>query len=478
MRIYALEIESFRGFRQKCRFNFEQTQLLILYGPNGHGKTSFFDAIEWVLTGEICRYNNPSDEKNKTRFVGNRLSSQSPRVQIEIKSSNGDNLLVIRTGIVAANNRSDYGKSSLVVVLNGSRTEGEAAEEALRKCVIFEAWLNKVNLNRGLNLSHFLGQERINFVLRGMKDSERYDSMSLIFGTEHFYKFKESFSEVKKYLESDIKDNELLIDQQRKQRENFQEQVDNIQEKSPKKNEESKESIQEVLRSLILKLGIDTTEKLDLQGYISVLETKREEIQKQRHDFTNYESKYKVITGIIPEWKKAHQAIVETTIELNSSKELLNIEEKLRNVLWLKEQYPEFKSSEEQISKIEMQLQELKNNVSIKESVINEVHKLLQSLNELISQLRPEDNIQKTLKLLISSEFIDKVVVEKIKTELLCLLEDTRSLSMNSEKYELVLNSHQSWEEIFTNIQTKDLSHKEFLKNVRTFIQEDNRTGF
>ncbi|AET66377.1 RecF/RecN/SMC N-terminal domain-containing protein [Desulfosporosinus orientis DSM 765] len=475
MRISSLEIGSFRGFSQKRRFDFEQTQILVLYGPNGHGKTSFFDAIEWVLTGEICRYNSPSDEKNKTRFIGNRLSSQPPRVQIEIIASNGDVLVLTRTGIVVADNRSDYGKSSLVVVVNGLRSEGKAAEGTLRKCLIHEAWLDKIDLNRGLNLSHFLGQERISFILRGMRDSERYDSMSLIFGTEHFYKFKQSFLDVKKTLESDIKDKELIINQRMQHRRNFQEQVENIRKKLIDNDEEGKDVILEVLHPLVFKLGIDIPQKMELQGYRSILENKREELQRKRYNLNDYESRYRILISTVPEWKNANKAIQENKEKLNNYEVLLDIETKLKNIQWLKEKYAEFKNTEEQITKIALQIQELNNTIIIKESVINELYKLLHNLNELMGQHHLEDYVPKIFELLTLCEFLDRGIKEEIHKNLLDLLETHKLLIIDSEKYQIALSSYQSWEDIYNNIKTTDFSHKEFLKNVKTFISEDRK---
>jgi len=42
MRIRSLTIEAFRGFQEKRLFNFPDTNIIILHGPNGYGKTSFF----------------------------------------------------------------------------------------------------------------------------------------------------------------------------------------------------------------------------------------------------------------------------------------------------------------------------------------------------------------------------------------------------------------------------------------------------
>lgn len=51
-RIKSLEVDSFRGFATSRFFNLEK-QYVLLYGPNGSGKTSFSEALEYGLLGNI-----------------------------------------------------------------------------------------------------------------------------------------------------------------------------------------------------------------------------------------------------------------------------------------------------------------------------------------------------------------------------------------------------------------------------------------
>src|SRR5437868_11851149 len=49
-----VEIEGFRGFAKSQRLDLDAS-VVILAGPNGTGKTSFFDAIQWLVLGTLGR---------------------------------------------------------------------------------------------------------------------------------------------------------------------------------------------------------------------------------------------------------------------------------------------------------------------------------------------------------------------------------------------------------------------------------------
>lgn len=49
-----VEIEGFRGFAERQRLDLDAS-VVIVAGPNGTGKTSFFDALQWLLIGTLER---------------------------------------------------------------------------------------------------------------------------------------------------------------------------------------------------------------------------------------------------------------------------------------------------------------------------------------------------------------------------------------------------------------------------------------
>ena len=47
-------MSNFRAYREPQKFALD-ANLVVLYGPNGLGKTSFFDAIDFACTGGVTR---------------------------------------------------------------------------------------------------------------------------------------------------------------------------------------------------------------------------------------------------------------------------------------------------------------------------------------------------------------------------------------------------------------------------------------
>ena len=73
MKIKEVQISNFRAFNdvKNSTFNFvnnkdEISDLISIYAPNGFGKTSFYDAVEWGVTGKIERFDLVGDFE-KTR---------------------------------------------------------------------------------------------------------------------------------------------------------------------------------------------------------------------------------------------------------------------------------------------------------------------------------------------------------------------------------------------------------------------------
>ncbi|UDK97559.1 SMC family ATPase [Lysinibacillus sphaericus] len=207
MKIIYLTLQAFRGFNQKVTFQFSNANIIILYGPNGHGKTSVYDAIEWVLTGGIHRFNGSSDERNRTRFIRNLHadSSITTYVEIGIVTDEKKYFSIKRTCTAKGNDASDYGKHVLQIFdQNGDLYEDkEKAEKILNEWLIRKEWLPNIKSpTKMVGLTHVLAQEKISDFIKGMKDGERYNALSILFGTDYFEKYRNSYLKTRAELKS------------------------------------------------------------------------------------------------------------------------------------------------------------------------------------------------------------------------------------------------------------------------------------
>ncbi|QYJ88353.1 AAA family ATPase [Shewanella halotolerans] len=116
--ISKIEVSSFKAFKH-IYLDLGESSLLTLDGPNGYGKTSIFDAIELLLTGQINRIQNLFSTlltKKKRDYADNLFwnnRSGENDLCIKIEFTNDDRKLVLARHCPAvifkkpANNRAD-----------------------------------------------------------------------------------------------------------------------------------------------------------------------------------------------------------------------------------------------------------------------------------------------------------------------------------------------------------------------------------
>ncbi|PKQ76699.1 AAA family ATPase [Aeromonas sobria] len=116
--ISKIEVSSFKAFKH-IYLNLGKSSLLTLDGPNGYGKTSIFDAIELLLTGQISRIQNLFNTlltRNKRDYADNLFwnnRSGENDLCIKIEFINGERKLILARHCPAAifkkpaNNRAD-----------------------------------------------------------------------------------------------------------------------------------------------------------------------------------------------------------------------------------------------------------------------------------------------------------------------------------------------------------------------------------
>ena len=171
MRIEELAIANFRGFCEERRVPMP-ANVVIIRGPNGSGKTSFVDAIQWLLLGDVQRFQAGALRPGED-YLTNRYASGPPFVEASLLGGDGERVRVTRRGV---------GKSMQVQVDLPQQAPivGEQAQQ----------WLNST-MGSGLH-----GQEEVDFLRRyllqqddmreflGADTKERYQFIATLSGME------------------------------------------------------------------------------------------------------------------------------------------------------------------------------------------------------------------------------------------------------------------------------------------------------
>lgn len=175
-----IEIEAFRGFQDAQRFELDASVVLVT-GPNGTGKTSFFDAIQWLLVGSIRRL-EPWRVRRNAEHIVNQWRAES-----------GD-VATVSAGVRIAGERVELRRSGRH---DGSHLEwrdqarvlhDQDAETELGSALVPAG---RTSLRRSLLRSGLLQQDVIRDVLED-KPSERYEQLSAILGLDAIAGFPEA----------------------------------------------------------------------------------------------------------------------------------------------------------------------------------------------------------------------------------------------------------------------------------------------
>lgn len=96
-KIKEIDITAFRAYKDVQKFDFIHknsgniANLVAIYAPNGYGKTSFFDAVEWAVTGTIERLNNgkpiKEEVKNEEGYILKNRDSNEDHGNVTIISA-------------------------------------------------------------------------------------------------------------------------------------------------------------------------------------------------------------------------------------------------------------------------------------------------------------------------------------------------------------------------------------------------------
>ena len=129
LRLKTLSVEGFRGINKKINLKLNGNSI-ILYGPNGVGKSSILQAIEWGLFGWLPHVSGGEFEQEDA-IVNQFHSNETAKVELILEDPRTE-MKIVRT-----REKSNWSrrKSRPTLTLNDTTYKGRKAEEKIRELI-------------------------------------------------------------------------------------------------------------------------------------------------------------------------------------------------------------------------------------------------------------------------------------------------------------------------------------------------------
>lgn len=191
MFINKITLYNFRIFKGKHTFDLSDKNIVIIEGPNGHGKSTIFDAMNWAISGIIPRYSG-SNEYQQFNYIVNSTEylNGTKEAYVELTIANSTESFIIKRCIKKDGSTKLFINNENVGVREGGNLiTNKLLKDNKRKYIS--------NLSTIIESNLILSQETLEEFIRGNKPSERYLKLEQILGLK---KYGQSFSDYLKDL--------------------------------------------------------------------------------------------------------------------------------------------------------------------------------------------------------------------------------------------------------------------------------------
>ena len=347
VRISNLDLLDFRGLRKIDGGIDLSGDVVFVYGPNGTGKTSLFDALEWVATGSVERLSWDPDDVDAHEDSLINLFSTENCARVTTTLSTGDKISRELRIDGAVTNR-----------INGKK----AREDQMTKAFVHNEappGVDKGLLRRLIRHSHFLGQHSIREFITGGDERRdpaeyRFRILSQLFGRQDFVKTNDKLSRLLRELDSKL----LTLREQHKIR---------------------SEGLQAIERSIQERTAVLEKRRAALKA--GPLSSDLAQFRKRLEELEIYQGR-RVEKGIeAPNVLSSY--LVETEAALTARKE--NLQKEYSRMRFLVREMNERSKRVKRIQEINEQIQELKKKMSEEQ---NNLATLNKGIKERESELR------------------------------------------------------------------------------------------
>lgn len=507
MKLSKLYLNNFRIFRGEYEFDFNCSKLVIVYGQNGNGKSTIFDAIEWCITGELQRYRG-SNEKNKFHYIINSNEYKKPVAETNVQ------LDCVQDGILHTIKRvmkenTNTGRKEAFVIIDNIKYKETEGNKKIQSILIKNQGVNEgigtdnlLNFKDLFSATQLLSQNELNDFVLVRKPQERFKVMETILGVEKYGEtFREYINSIEKYIEEIINKGNDSIKQlevkKNKQSEILLEIRTKIEEKEKHFSNIGSGSENEIITSIIDKLGKYYT-KFDLgmdksEQINKSMQQKIKDIKKRNEEMIAYNKNVKLqLSRIEPiinfdidnitETKK----IVENQLNIITKKynkrdknidKYTYLTDELKKIKEYKSQYNEILK---QIGDTEIELNDLtiKESETISNIYISSIKDKFEDLDKFIQIYNKYNNrIIVINKLLLLNEKANNLTI--IKNE---IKEYTAKLEKAIKENEWITLEASKYEKIIKDIsgklnEIKDDNNKQLVYNIQQYLIKDATNG-
>ncbi|WP_100404123.1 AAA family ATPase [Bacillus sp. FJAT-42315] len=415
MNIKKLIIKNFKNYMGEVVFDLSK-EVILLYGANGFGKSSFFDAIEWCLTGKINRFDGSENELKYD--IANKRIHNEESFEVAVTLEFDGNTLIRYFNVTNGN----VGNLQVRIISKDDKVHigQEQIENFLKMHTANFITYERGGFSQLLKQAYILSQDQVTDFITSEDAKERYKALANIMGLKSMLLEFDNFKRVLKGLE--------------KNKDNFFEQVSELDKAIINKKETMHYFEREKLDELSSTYGILSSDgntkkrveneivkrlntKNHLEKYIEFYseiedEQKNSNFNELKNLLNDYESREELLLG---KKKKAEKLLENLNDKILS---LSNLEENLGKVNGLKRE----------LSGLQILLKEL----NVEESNIDELNKRLELLRS--EKLKLEYNLA-----VVKFQSINIPLIENAKKSSAFIMVKLERISNRLEKNNSVL---------------------------------------
>ncbi|WP_341963691.1 SMC family ATPase (plasmid) [Planococcus maritimus] len=449
MKIEKLIIKNFRIFNGTYVFNFSGKELIVISGPNGNGKSTIFDSIQWCLTGSIPRYEG-SIERQKFNYLMNDTlyrDSNPQTLSVEIHFRDGEGQ-VHRLSRIQNKTKNGAFLSSRIEI-NGERLNKTIGMEHIRK--LFSSTNHKEDEN-SLNLSSFfsttqlLSQDALEDFISSDKPSDRYKLIDEILGIKKYgIDFEQYIEQVKEIAKQQYEKTKSELINPTKEYEKLNIQIQEKEQTVLDLGQLSERSILETINKLLTNINESGVLVNAQQPPISEISNiLLAELSQNKEELSNQQISLDKLLILL---KEAKDIVSFKTEDYIQQKEFIN-----EKILLILSKQKRREKGKELVNNRKVWLEQLKLRKEKYQSIkkdYEEIHEEIQKKNTSITSLINHEDIKALLKEFLSfTDFIEKFELHQKSYDLILKIEKNIEVEQKSISYFKIIEKYKNTLEV------------------------------